>query len=153
MDENPCGSCHKCCDILDVEDFDKPALQRCPHTMLGKGCAIYADRPAACRAFACTWLSSQSGQGPNGEVWDRMPPEMRPDRCGVVFAPVDRANPDKCIHMHVDRHRPNAWQRRDVKAWLERIVNRGITVVLYVGTQHTVLHRDLPNMRRRPPAA
>ena len=106
-----CDGCHKCCDILTVEDFDKPPLTRCPHTVLGKGCAIYATRPAACRAFECTWLASQRDP-PDGETWDRMPPEMRPDRCGVVFAPVDRENPDNCIHVHVDRHRPNAWQRR-----------------------------------------
>jgi len=143
-----CGSCHKCCDILDIEDFDKPALTRCPHTMLGKGCAIYANRPAACRTFECTWLSSQRGS-PDGKAWDRMAPELRPDRCGVVFAPVDRENPDNCIH----RHRPNAWQRGDVKAWIERIISRGVTVVLYVGTKHTVLRADLPNMRRRPRAA
>jgi hypothetical protein len=147
-----CGSgptaCHKCCDILDIEGFDKPALTRCPHTLLGQGCAIYETRPVACRTFECTWLASQRGQGPNGEAWDRMPPEMRPDRCGVLFAPVDREKPDKRIHVHVDRHRPDAWQRRDVKTWIERIVGRGITVILYVGTKHTVLRAGSPNMRR-----
>lgn len=147
-----CGSCHKCCDILDIEDFDKPALTRCPHTMLGKGCAIYANRPAACRTFECTWLSSQRGS-PDGKAWDRMAPELRPDRCGVIFAPIDEFEPGYRLHVHVDPKRPDAWRRRDVKRWLERIVTRGITVVLRVGHKSTVLRRDLPNMRRRPPAA
>jgi hypothetical protein len=39
-----------------------------------------------------------------------------------------------------------AWTRKDVKGWIERIVGRGITIVLSVGEKHTVLRRDLPNM-------
>jgi len=51
--------------------------------------------------------------------------------------------------VHVDPQRPMAWTRRDVKRWIERIVARGLTVVLSVGHKHTVLRADLPNMRRK----
>ena len=155
MDENPCGSCHACCDRLEVADLEppKPFLVRCPHVQVGCGCEIYPNRPESCRVFACTWLTSQSGRGPNGEAWDRMAPELRPVRCGVIFAPIDEFEPGYRLHVHVDPKRPDAWRRRDVKRWLERIVTRGITVVLRVGHKSTVLRRDLPNMRRRPPAA
>ena len=67
----------------------------------------------------------------------------------TVFAPVDRVDPDHRLHVHVDPQRPMAWTRRDVKRWIERIVGRGITVVLSVGHKHTVLRADLPNVRRR----
>jgi uncharacterized protein len=145
-----CGDCRLCCRILEVKEIGKPFLKWCAHAVAGVGCAIYHDRPESCRAFECTWLTSQRGQGPNGEAWERMPPELRPDRCGVIFAPVDQSDPDHVLHVHTDPHRPMAWARADVKAWIARIVKRGITIVLSVGEKHTVLRRDLPNMRRIP---
>jgi hypothetical protein len=81
-----------------------------------------------------------------------MSPEMRPDRAHVVFGPYDPEHPNT-LHVHVDEHNPKAFARKDVKRWIERIVGRGITIVLSVGTKHTVLRKDLPNMRNNIPAA
>jgi len=142
-----CDGCDLCCRLLEVQEIDKPFLKLCQHAQRGAGCTIYEARPESCRAFVCTWLASQ--QAPDGAGWDRMPPEMRPDRRHVVFAPVDRDDPDHRLHVHVDPQRAMAWTRRDVKRWIERIVGRGITVVLSVGHKHTVLRADLPNMRRK----
>jgi hypothetical protein len=75
-----------------------------------------------------------------------MAPEMRPDRSHVIFAPIDEFDPEHRLHVHVDPHHPMAWARHDVKAWLTRIVSRGITVVLRVGEKQTVLRADLANM-------
>ena len=148
-----CGDCRLCCKLLAVPNDDGTILSAfgrwCQHAKAGIGCAIYHSRPEACRAFECSWLSSQRGQGPNGEAWDRMPPELRPDRCGVIFAPVDQVDPDHRLHVHVDPQRPMAWTRKDVKGWITRIVARGVTVVLSVGEKHTVLRADLANMRGR----
>jgi hypothetical protein len=139
-----CGDCRLCCKLLEVQEIDKPFLKWCPHAKAGTGCSIYADRPQSCRTFVCTWLASQSRV-----VEERMTPELRPDRCGVIFAPIDEVDPEGRLHVHVDPNRPMAWARKDVKRWLERIVSRGITIILSVGEKRTTLRRDLPNMHGR----
>lgn len=41
--------------MLAVAELDKPANVWCRHARKGGGCAIYAERPATCRAFVCGW--------------------------------------------------------------------------------------------------
>jgi hypothetical protein len=142
-----CDGCNACCKILEVKEIAKPFLQWCPHAAPGAGCKIYPDRPQSCRTFECTWLASQ-----RRVAEERMAPELRPDRCHVIFAPVDELDPEHRLHVHVSPHHPNAWTRKDVKRWIERIVNRGVTVILRVGEKHAVLRRDLPTMRAGRPA-
>lgn len=142
-----CGDCRLCCKLLSVQADDggavfKPFLKWCEHATRGVGCAIYATRPRACRTFECTWLASQ-----RRVPAERMAPELRPDRCHVIFGPPDPARPEHILNVHCDPHHPQAWARHDVKGWIERIVNLGIAVVLTVGTKHTTLRQDLPNMR------
>ena len=150
-----CGDCRLCCKLLAVEADDggapfKPFLKWCVHAAAGVGCKIYPTRPKACRTFECSWLVSQ-----RRVAEERMAQELRPDRCHVIFGPADPVDPEHILHVHVDPHHPRAWTRADVKGWLERIVNRGVTVVLSVGHKHTTLRKDLPNMKPRagPPAA
>jgi Putative zinc- or iron-chelating domain len=66
-----CGGCTLCCKLLPMGEgasmtnkmrliargeFYKPAGERCPHQRTGKGCAIYAKRPACCAFWNCRWL-------------------------------------------------------------------------------------------------
>lgn len=51
-----CGGCTACCKLLPVLEIKKPAMTRCDHQRTGKGCAIYAKRPASCRVWSCMWL-------------------------------------------------------------------------------------------------
>ena len=67
-----CGECTECCTALSVTEIHKPAMEPCVHQD-GKGCDIYPERPQSCRHFRCGWLD---GEGP---------PDMRPDRLGVVI--------------------------------------------------------------------
>jgi hypothetical protein len=100
MSEAGCGDCSLCCRLLEVQEIDKPFLKMCQHAQRGAGCTIYASRPESCRAFVCTWLASQ--QAPDGAAWDRMPPEMRPDRCHVVFARSTASTPTiACTSMSI----------------------------------------------------
>lgn len=69
-----CGSCQLCCKLVPVPDIHKAAGVRCEHSKAGKGCAIYATRPFACRTWSCRWLSDRETAG--------MP---RPDRCHYVI--------------------------------------------------------------------
>ncbi len=67
-----CGECRACCYPMFILEIKKPADQWCPHCT-STGCAIYADRPDACRDFACMWLRG------------RLPEWYRPDKCGLIF--------------------------------------------------------------------
>lgn len=69
-----CGACQLCCKLLPVPPIHKAAGERCRHSKAGKGCTIYADRPFACRTWACRWLADPKTAG--------MP---RPDRCHYVL--------------------------------------------------------------------
>jgi hypothetical protein len=85
-----CGDCQLCCKLLPVHDnepwrkgaaLDKPANTRCPHQRHRKGCAIYSDRPYACRVWTCRWLVNDDA--------DNLP---RPDRAHYVIDSL----PDEC---------------------------------------------------------
>jgi Fe-S-cluster containining protein len=41
-----------------IEEFDKPAGERCPHQRHGKGCSVYAKRPFGCRMWNCRWVQN-----------------------------------------------------------------------------------------------
>ena len=79
-----CGGCTLCCTLVPVDSaaLKKPAFTPCKHLrdmllVAGPGCGIYETRPDACRAWSCVWLTSPD-----------LPPELRPDRCGVVVDPT-----------------------------------------------------------------
>jgi hypothetical protein len=69
-----CGTCTLCCKLVPVASIAKPAGKRCQHAKVGKGCAIYVNRPLDCRTWACRWLADPQTA--------RMP---RPDRCHYVI--------------------------------------------------------------------
>ena len=77
MEQRPtsrsCGPCNACCKPFIVPEVEKLDGRWCKHCIIGKGWNIYANRPYACRAFACIWLN---GKGAEGD---------RPDRLGVFF--------------------------------------------------------------------
>lgn len=58
-----CGACTLCCKLVPVPELEKPALVRCTHQRLGKGCAIYARRPMSCRIWSCRWLCDPTTTG------------------------------------------------------------------------------------------
>ncbi len=50
-----CGDCTLCCKVMAIEQLAKPAGSWCPHCKPGRGCLVYADRPAECQNFSCLW--------------------------------------------------------------------------------------------------
>ena len=68
-----CGECTACCKPFPVPEVGKQGSDWCHHCTIGKGCNIYADRPLACRLFACAWLNGLGDEG------------FRPDRLGVMI--------------------------------------------------------------------
>jgi hypothetical protein len=73
--ERTCGDCHKCCEgYLVIKDLGVERGKPCKHLLAG-GCAIYEDRPAACRDFLCEWKRLPS----------IYPDGMRPDKLGKII--------------------------------------------------------------------
>ena len=77
--ERKCGECTACCKTHGVFEIQKMAGTWCPHSVLGKGCSIYADRPKECRDFSCAWLAGFIDE------------QYRPDKTNIV--PEYRAVP------------------------------------------------------------
>jgi hypothetical protein len=117
-----CGSCSLCCKLLPIPGppLHKPAGVRCQHQRTGKGCTVYADRPMACRVFACRWLADLETAG--------MP---RPDRCHYVIDLTgdyvelvhDTGERQKVgvVQVWVDPAFPDAWRAPELRAYMLRI--------------------------------
>jgi hypothetical protein len=123
---NHCGDCTACCVIPHIrdKDFEKPSGVACPNCSKGFGCRVYQQRPSVCRTFKCMWLESQSKN-------DRMPAELRPNRCGAFFVIPD----DKSLTVEV-HGKPNsaAW------VWLNEMQAKGYKakkITSYVGESFT----------------
>jgi Fe-S-cluster containining protein len=102
---NHCGECRACCFFpkLNTEiTGDKPAGQWCTHCS-GTGCKIYWNRPKVCREYVCVWLASQKRN-------DRMKPELRPDKCGVIFLDDSTTNDPLVFEVHGGEPNADAWE-------------------------------------------
>ena len=149
-----CGDCQLCCRLLPmksgtkakvertldnmiaaglaqknaganmIDDFDKPAGQRCKYQRHHKGCTIYVNRPFGCRMWSCRWL-----------LGDDTAELSRPDRVGYV---ID-AMPDfvtlndgaeqrtvQVVQIWVDQTNPEAWREPKLLAFIERRAKEGI---------------------------
>ena len=108
-----CGSCMMCCKVPHIEEFAKPAGVWCQHAAPGKGCVIYADRPASCRAFYCLWMQDA-----------RFGPEWKPDKAKFVVYVQQNG-----VNLQVDPSFPNAWTKAPYQAQIRRWVAEGAKFV------------------------
>jgi hypothetical protein len=110
-----CGDCSLCCRLLDVPEAGKQTAQWCPHCKPGKGgCSIYADRPQACRRWACLWLLDPEF----GDEWF-------PKKCGmVVDTHLHESGP--VVRVQVDPRTPDVWRREPFFAQIKRAALRGL---------------------------
>jgi len=76
--ESGCGGCRACCKTMPIDEINKRSHVLCSMSNELVGCTIHHKKPHSCKVFECLWLKSQRRN-------DRMPPELRPDRCGVIF--------------------------------------------------------------------
>ena len=89
VDLRTCGECDACCTIAAVEAFKKPVNTKCMYqrrqetTMGCVGCcSIYAQRPAACAAYQCSWLDGH------------LPLLAKPNKHGVIFETAELRTPE-----------------------------------------------------------
>jgi hypothetical protein len=126
-----CGDCSLCCKLLPVNSVNKPADSWCRYCAPGRGCTIYDDRPAECRTFHCSWLTT-----PN------LGPEWQPTRCKMVLYVEGDGH---VLAVRVDPGDPGAWRRdpyfRQLKEYAIAQADR-LRVVVYVRNRVFVI---LPN--------
>jgi len=75
MTQRTCDGCTKCCEgTLRGKAHQHDFYPGKPCHFLGKGCSIYANRPAdPCTSYECVWLAT-----------DKLPMWMRPDLCHAI---------------------------------------------------------------------
>ena len=114
-----CGSCSMCCIVLEIEEFKKPAGQRCDNCALGGGCTAYEARPSVCQDFECLWRGDRA-----------LGPMLRPDRTGTILM----EDPDSDEYRAVcDPARPYAWRHPLVFKHLVQMAKSGRLVVAKAG--------------------
>lgn len=106
-----CGTCSLCCKVYRIDEIAKPAGQWCGHCKPGRGCGIWGQHPAQCRAFACMWLS---------EAW--LGPEWYPQTAKMVLT----MNPQRWLLVEVDSGSPKAWMREPYLGHLRRFAAAGL---------------------------
>ena len=125
-----CGSCCLCCKLPGVFEVDKPVNKWCKFAKPGKGCGVYDARPNSCRAYKCVWLQVEA-----------LPPQIRPDRCGVIFEATPEAN---IIVMRTRQEDfGTVWRKPDIMAILKGLLTQdGNMVVLTDGVRSQLFKRD-----------
>ena len=82
---------------MGVPELNKARGAWCIHCEPGAGCRIYANRPGACLAFLCGWLTNP-----------RFGPEWKPDRSKIVIT-VNRDG--NGLDFQCDPGFPEAWRK------------------------------------------
>lgn len=126
--QNPCGECRACCVTLYIDgpgfDPPKPSHTACNWCDSEVGCAIHWSRPQVCRQFECDWLRSQKTNRIMG-------PELRPDRCGVIFtrpgeADLEAGDADDLLYVHPTIADPDAHTREPVQSFIREGQDEGL---------------------------
>lgn len=101
-----CGDCQLCCELIQVEELDKPPHQKCEH-QCPTGCGIYDIRPKECRVYQCQWRSDEN-----------VPDELRPDKLGCIIDIHETA-----LGLAVICHQtyPNQWVKEPIIGILQRL--------------------------------
>jgi hypothetical protein len=108
-----------CCSALEIAELKKPAGKLCGDCRLGRGCAIYSERPQVCRDYECEWLTRRD-----------LARQLRPDLIGAIF--MEDADSDEYWAVCAPE-KPMAWRSPRVFAHLVAIAKTGRTVVAKAG--------------------
>lgn len=116
-----CGNCTLCCKVMAIEELAKPASSWCSHCKPGRGCLIYANRPAECRIFSCLWL-----------VNDQLAPHWKPHKSKLVLTTSEDGMEIRC-----DPGFPDAWRKEpfqsEIREWAASGETLDMTVVVITG--------------------
>lgn len=117
-----CRTCTLCCRLPDIAALDKPMYRPCHH-IADQGCGIFGEpeRPAACVAYHCAYVSAQIDGSPERR---RIP---HPLDAGAYF---HRDPFEKVFVVFVDPDRPEIWKRSGIVEHIRPFVGRGWAVVI-----------------------
>ena len=122
-----CGDCTLCCKVMAIEAFAKPVNAWCRHCKPGRGCAIYADRPAECASFSCLWL-----------INDLLDARWKPNKSRFVLTTSEDG-----IEVRCDPGYPDAWRKEpyasEIRQWALSGETNDVTVVIVVGQWMTLV--------------
>lgn len=118
-----CRTCTYCCVLPEIAALRKPMYRACGH-LAGRGCGIFGqpERPAACLAYECAYLSARLTDGPDR---NRIP---HPLDCGAYF---HRDPVEKAVVLFVDPARPELWKASAIPGLLRPAVAAGETLVIF----------------------
>jgi hypothetical protein len=127
MSPRACGDCTLCCQVMAIEQLDKPAGEWCGHCAPDKGCRIHAKRPCECRAFSCLWLHERR----LGEHW-------KPSISRLVLTTSEDG-----IEVRCDPNCPEAWRKEPYRSDIEKLAISGeqhdVTVLVIAGQDMTLI--------------
>jgi hypothetical protein len=125
-----CGDCTLCCKLMAIEELAKPANCWCPHCKPGRGCTIYADRPAECENFSCLWL-----------INDLLDEQWKPNKSKLVLTTSEDG-----IEIRCDPGFPDAWRKEpygsEIRKWAVSGERNDVTVVVIVGRRMILVTSD-----------
>ena len=127
-----CGACSLCCKVLSISELSKPQGLWCKHCEIGRGCKIYDGRPAECRTFYCSYLTSADLE----EHWFPANSKL------VVVSELDGAR----VAIYVDPGSAGAWRKEPFYSKIKHIsqfgADRNIQVVVCIGKRAIVVFPD-----------
>ena len=106
---------------MAAKEIDLNLNQWCTHCLSGEGCGIHNDRSQTCRDWECLWLSQP-----------QIPDTLRPDKCGVVF---ELPNYSTTYVGYVIPDRLGAWEKPDVRVFINKINKAGYSVLIIQGNE------------------
>lgn len=130
MTERGCGDCTLCCKVMAIEELAKAAGRWCQHCKPGRGCLIYGDRPAECRAFSCLWLLDQ-----------RFGAHWKPSQSKMVLTTSEDG-----IEIRCDPGFPDAWRKQPFRGEIGKLASSGemhdVTVLVIAGERIVMVTGD-----------
>jgi hypothetical protein len=115
---------------MAIDEFAKPAGSWCPHCKPGRGCLIYATRPAECRTYSCLWLTDL-----------RLDQRWKPSKSKLVVTTSRDGLEIRC-----DPGFPDAWRREpfrsQIVAWAASGEAHDVTVLVITGEKMILVTPD-----------
>jgi hypothetical protein len=124
-----CGSCTLCCKLLPQPELHKPSNTRCKHQR-HSGCAIYPQRPSACRIWNCRWLVNDDTADLRRPDKSRYVIDIMPDYVEIVENETDARTAIEVVQIWVDPRAPDAWRDQALLDYIDRRGQEGIATII-----------------------
>jgi hypothetical protein len=125
-----CGACQLCCKLVPVRELNKKAGERCRHQRVGKGCMIYAHRPASCFWWNCRWLVNDDTAGLPRPDRSHYVIDLMPDIITMQEDLTGKLTQIPVVQIWVDPDFPEAHRDPALRAYVERRAAEGVAALI-----------------------